>query len=376
MVATRNIQGAVDGPFSLLMCITMMRWPFPGSLLQAMVVLILAQAAHARCSVLTPTLRLLPLHISHPDGKEAGTTQAPAVTPDVRTKPKAPLAASLSPGGHPTGPRACWPEAHGPPLRAVAAPPPGFPRHLGSLAGSLATRPAPAVHPASPRPGAASSAGPAPAAQGRGHVDVPGRNGRAGRLRLVAAVEAAGEGEEAHAPARLFNVFRGRTVADADQRAEGVSLPLSPGTLLCPCGAVMLHEEAHKAGDLHDQRTRGATTRDERHPAAATPSAAARQMLARAGREAEFAEWLLQVAARHAGGPPEPSLGSQPSAAVAPPSSAAAPPAPSDEARDPDPKRPAPALAATELPAPDTEAGATPAGGLEMDLDLWSTEIE
>ncbi|XP_077492328.1 uncharacterized protein LOC144103503 [Amblyomma americanum] len=177
-------------------------------------------------------------------------------------------------------------------------------------------------------------------------------------------------------PARLFNVFRGRTVADADQRAEGVSLPLSPGTLLCPCGAVMLHEEAHKAGDLHDQRTRGATTRDDRHPAAATPSAAARQMLARAGREAEFAEWLLQVAARHAGGPPEPSLGSQPSAAMAPPSSAAAPPAPSDEARDPDPKRPAPALAAAELPAPDMEAGATPAGGLEMDLDLWSTEIE
>ncbi|XP_077505753.1 uncharacterized protein LOC144115296 isoform X2 [Amblyomma americanum] len=62
-----NIPGAVDGPFSVLMCITMMRWPFPGSLLQAMVVLILAQAAHARCSVLPPTLRLLPLHISHPE---------------------------------------------------------------------------------------------------------------------------------------------------------------------------------------------------------------------------------------------------------------------------------------------------------------------
>ncbi|KAK8767771.1 hypothetical protein V5799_005448 [Amblyomma americanum] len=96
-------------------------------------------------------------------------------------------------------------------------------------------------------------------------------------------------------PARLFNLFRGRTVADADQRAEGVSLPLPPGTLLCPCGAVMLHEKAHKAGDLHDQRTRGATTRNNLHPAAATPSAAARQMLARAGREAEFAEWLLQT---------------------------------------------------------------------------------
>ncbi|XP_077505699.1 uncharacterized protein LOC144115266 isoform X3 [Amblyomma americanum] len=71
-----NIQGAVDGPFSLLMCITMMRWPFPGSLLQAMVVLILAQAAHARCSVLPPTLRLLPLHISHP-GNIPGAVDGP-----------------------------------------------------------------------------------------------------------------------------------------------------------------------------------------------------------------------------------------------------------------------------------------------------------
>ncbi|XP_077509464.1 uncharacterized protein LOC144120691 [Amblyomma americanum] len=72
MIATRNIQAAVDGPFSLLMCITIMRWPFPGSLLQAMFVLILAQAAHARRSVLPPTLRLLPLHISHPENGSSG----------------------------------------------------------------------------------------------------------------------------------------------------------------------------------------------------------------------------------------------------------------------------------------------------------------
>ncbi|XP_077505214.1 uncharacterized protein LOC144114989 [Amblyomma americanum] len=98
-------------------------------------------------------------------------------------------------------------------------------------------------------------------------------------------------------------------------------------------------------------------------------------MLMRAGRKAEFAEWLLQVTACHAGSPPDPNLGPRSSAAVAPPSSAVSPPAPSDEALDPDPKLPAPALVAAAPQAPDKEAEAIPAEGLEMDLDLWSTEI-
>ncbi|XP_065311479.1 uncharacterized protein [Dermacentor albipictus] len=98
-------------------------------------------------------------------------------------------------------------------------------------------------------------------------------------------------------PERLFRLFQGRTLRDADRRAEGACLPLPAGTRLCGCGAVRLHK-SHDRGALHRLRTRPNRT----PPPQPRPSKGAVQaMLARAARENEFAEWLLHVATGHPG---------------------------------------------------------------------------
>ncbi|XP_037515562.1 uncharacterized protein LOC119391999 [Rhipicephalus sanguineus] len=106
-------------------------------------------------------------------------------------------------------------------------------------------------------------------------------------------------------PARLYRLFQGRTVADADRRANGACLPVPAGTRLCPCGAVMVHE-SHAQSKLHRRRT-GHTLPPSRDASEERPSEAARAMLARAAREADFAQWLLTIAIGHAAtaGPPE-----------------------------------------------------------------------
>ncbi|XP_077539369.1 uncharacterized protein LOC144152052 [Haemaphysalis longicornis] len=96
--------------------------------------------------------------------------------------------------------------------------------------------------------------------------------------------------------ARLYRPFQDRTVADADRRANGACLPLPPGTELCKCGAVLLHE-SHKKGELH----RGRMPEEPRR-AAAGHSEAAKRMLCRAEREPAYAEWLLAAAGRQAAG--------------------------------------------------------------------------
>ncbi|KAH7956373.1 hypothetical protein HPB52_008705 [Rhipicephalus sanguineus] len=99
-------------------------------------------------------------------------------------------------------------------------------------------------------------------------------------------------------PARLYRLFQGRTVADADRRANGACLPVPAGTRLCPCGAVMVHE-SHAQSKLHRRRT-GHTLPPSRDASEERPSEAARAMLARAAREADFAQWLLTIAIGHA----------------------------------------------------------------------------
>ncbi|KAH7936443.1 hypothetical protein HPB52_023428 [Rhipicephalus sanguineus] len=99
-------------------------------------------------------------------------------------------------------------------------------------------------------------------------------------------------------PARLYRLFQGRTVADADRRANGACLPVPAGTRLCPCGAVMVHE-SHAQSKLHRRRT-GDTLPPSRDASEERPSEAARAMLARAAREADFAQWLLTLATGHA----------------------------------------------------------------------------
>ncbi|XP_075547855.1 uncharacterized protein LOC142582260 [Dermacentor variabilis] len=98
-------------------------------------------------------------------------------------------------------------------------------------------------------------------------------------------------------PERLFRLFQGRTLRDADRRAEGACLPLPAGTRLCGCGAVRLHK-SHDRGALHRLRTRATSTPP---PQPRPPNGAVQAMLARAARENEFAEWLLHVATGHPG---------------------------------------------------------------------------
>ncbi|KAH7976227.1 hypothetical protein HPB52_010181 [Rhipicephalus sanguineus] len=99
-------------------------------------------------------------------------------------------------------------------------------------------------------------------------------------------------------PARLYRLFQGRTVADADRRANGACLPVPAGTRLCACGAVMVHE-SHAQSKLHRRRT-GHTLPLSRDASEERPSEAARAMLARAAQAADFAQWLLTIATGHA----------------------------------------------------------------------------
>ncbi|XP_077526929.1 uncharacterized protein LOC144138498 isoform X2 [Haemaphysalis longicornis] len=102
--------------------------------------------------------------------------------------------------------------------------------------------------------------------------------------------------------ARLYRPFQDPTVADADRRANGACLPFPPGTELCKCGAVLLHE-SHQRGEFH----RGRVPEEPRR-AAAGHSEAAKRMLCRAEREPAYAaEWLLAAAGRQAAGESAPS---------------------------------------------------------------------
>ncbi|KAH7969826.1 hypothetical protein HPB52_022347 [Rhipicephalus sanguineus] len=92
-------------------------------------------------------------------------------------------------------------------------------------------------------------------------------------------------------PALLHHLFQGRTVADADRRANGACLPVPTGTRLCPCDTVM--------SKLHRRRT-GHTLPPSRDASEERPSEAASAMLARAAREADFAQWILTIATGHA----------------------------------------------------------------------------
>ncbi|KAL3215848.1 hypothetical protein MRX96_051268, partial [Rhipicephalus microplus] len=56
------------------------------------------------------------------------------------------------------------------------------------------------------------------------------------------------------APAHLYRPFQGRTVEDADRRANGACLPVPAGTRFCECGAVVIHN-SHELGKLHRHRT-------------------------------------------------------------------------------------------------------------------------
>ncbi|XP_049268142.1 uncharacterized protein LOC125757073 [Rhipicephalus sanguineus] len=102
----------------------------------------------------------------------------------------------------------------------------------------------------------------------------------------------------------LYCLFQGRTVADADRRANGACLPVPAGTRLCLCGAVMVHD-SHEQSKLHWRHT-GHTLPPSCDASEERPSKAARAMLARAAREADFAQWLLTTATGHAArvGPP------------------------------------------------------------------------
>ncbi|KAH7976441.1 hypothetical protein HPB52_014253 [Rhipicephalus sanguineus] len=79
-----------------------------------------------------------------------------------------------------------------------------------------------------------------------------------------------------------------RSVADADRRANGACLPVPAGTRLCPCGAVMVHDSPVQS-KLHRRRM-GHTLPPSRDASEERPSEAARAMLARAAREADFAQ--------------------------------------------------------------------------------------
>ncbi|XP_065297090.2 uncharacterized protein [Dermacentor albipictus] len=98
-------------------------------------------------------------------------------------------------------------------------------------------------------------------------------------------------------PKRLFRLFQGRTLRDADRRAKGTCLPLPAGTRLCGCGMVRLHK-SHDRGALHRLRTRATNTPP---PQPRPPNGVVQAMLARAARKNEFAEWLLHVATGHPG---------------------------------------------------------------------------
>ncbi|KAL3231965.1 hypothetical protein MRX96_023224 [Rhipicephalus microplus] len=100
------------------------------------------------------------------------------------------------------------------------------------------------------------------------------------------------------APAHLYRPFQGRTVEDADRRANGACLPVPAGTRFCECGAVVIHN-SHELGKLHRHRTQ-ATQPSSRESSQERSGAAVRAMLARAAQEADFAQWLLRVASGHA----------------------------------------------------------------------------
>ncbi|KAH8037550.1 hypothetical protein HPB51_013340 [Rhipicephalus microplus] len=108
------------------------------------------------------------------------------------------------------------------------------------------------------------------------------------------------------APAHLYRPFQGRTVEDADRRANGACLPGPAGTRFCECGAVVIHN-SHELGKLHRHRTQ-ATQPSSRESSQERSGAAVRAMLARAAQEADFAQWLLRVASGHASSesPPAP----------------------------------------------------------------------
>ncbi|KAH8040891.1 hypothetical protein HPB51_013061 [Rhipicephalus microplus] len=108
------------------------------------------------------------------------------------------------------------------------------------------------------------------------------------------------------APAHLYRPFQGRTVEDADRRANGACLPVPAGTRFCECGAVVIHN-SHELGKLHRHRTQ-ATQPSSRESSQERSGAAVRAMLARAAQEADFAQWLLRVASGHASSesPPAP----------------------------------------------------------------------
>ncbi|KAL3224501.1 hypothetical protein MRX96_026478 [Rhipicephalus microplus] len=99
---------------------------------------------------------------------------------------------------------------------------------------------------------------------------------------------------------------QGRTVEDADRRANGACLPVPAGTRFCECGAVVIHN-SHELGKLHRHRTQ-ATQPSSRESSQERSGAAVRAMLARAAQEADFAQWLLRVASGHASSesPPAP----------------------------------------------------------------------
>ncbi|KAL3218441.1 hypothetical protein MRX96_005947 [Rhipicephalus microplus] len=107
-------------------------------------------------------------------------------------------------------------------------------------------------------------------------------------------------------PAHLYRPFQGRTVEDADRRANGACLPVPAGTRFCECGAVVIHN-SHELGKLHRHRTQ-ATQPSSRESSQERSGAAVRAMLARAAQEADFAQWLLRVASGHASSesPPAP----------------------------------------------------------------------
>ncbi|KAL1470057.1 hypothetical protein MTO96_024678 [Rhipicephalus appendiculatus] len=100
---------------------------------------------------------------------------------------------------------------------------------------------------------------PAASPRGRSHRDVATWTSQDGVGPPVAYVSARPWRRQERArmgtpPARLYRLFQGRTVEDADRRANGACLPVPAGTRLCECGAVVVHS-SHELGKLHRRRT-------------------------------------------------------------------------------------------------------------------------
>ncbi|KAL1474278.1 hypothetical protein MTO96_038101 [Rhipicephalus appendiculatus] len=103
---------------------------------------------------------------------------------------------------------------------------------------------------------------PSASPRGRGHRDVATWTCQDGVDPPVAYVSARPWRRQERArigtpPARLYRLFQGRTVEDADRRANGACFPVPAGTRLCECGAVVVHC-SHELGKLHRRRTEGA----------------------------------------------------------------------------------------------------------------------